>query len=75
MEGGASAAPSGDAAASEGAPVSEGDNLTDTGDIPMPVAPFAVVSGRAHRVCRTQFGPNCYRPKHVRGDVLGGRNG
>lgn len=57
-----------------GAPASE-SSLTGAGDLPIPVAPYAVVAGRAHRVCPRQFGPHCYRPAHVRGDVLGVRNG
>lgn len=67
MEGGANAAVSGESSAPTG-----------VADLPIPTGeagPFAVVAWKAHRVCRNQFGADCYRPKHVRGDVLGVRNG
>jgi hypothetical protein len=67
MEGGATAAPAGNAAAvgdATGADVAvdgSQDNLTGTEDLPLPVAPYALVSPRSRRYCFMKSAEDCRR--------------
>lgn len=68
MEGGATAAPAGNGVAAAGdatgadvAVDGSQDNLTGTEDLPLPVAPYALVSPRYRRYCFMKSAEDCRR--------------